>query len=206
MPSPVKGAGLKILSSLRFVGSNPTPCNMLFSGRFGIDTRFIFVGISILVAIVLHVSGMDMEIATYVKGMGMVGGLLVGAFYTFGITTPSAFIIILEMMAMNGAFATAIAASLSAAFVDMVLFYIIREQLEKSTVKILAKMRERTRAASIAFPVVGFLIFGLPIPDEIGLAMMGITTIKPTSIFAIAFLSKLMMLLISYGAFSSILI
>lgn len=173
---------------------------MLFSGRFNLDRRLLFVVAAILIAIAIHFFGWDQIIATNVHSFGLFGSFLVGAFYTFGLTTPTAFILILEIMAINDAISTAIAAAFSAAMVDTILFLLLKDQLEKNTVKIIGLIRKKISGFNMAFPIVGFFIFGSPLPDELGLALMGIIEIKPLKIFIIVFLAKVITLLLAYNA------
>jgi hypothetical protein len=173
---------------------------VLFSGKFPINTRFIFVGIAIIIAIVIHLLGWDIILAKDIHSYGIFGSFLVGAFYTFGLTTPTAMVLIVEIMRMNNFLLTAATAAFSAAIVDTALFMLLRGPLEKNAGTLLTGINNKFGKFRPAYPIVGFFIFGLPLPDELGIALMEITSINPRSIFILVFFAKLITLILAYGA------
>lgn len=173
---------------------------MFFSNRLSIDTRLLFVLVAVLLAIVIHIIGWDRIIANEAHSLGLLGSFIIGIFYTLGFTTPTAFIMILEMMAMNNALLVAIFAALSAACVDTILFVLLKDQLEKSTGDIIRKIRKKLGAFNALSPFIGFFIFGTPLPDELGLALMEITDIKAMKIFIVVFSAKFITLMLTFYA------
>lgn len=176
---------------------------MLFAGRFEMPTRFVFVFIAITVGILVFVSGLDREISSELHSLGIFGSFVAGAFYTFGITTPTAFIILIEMMEINGAIVVALSASIVAAAVDTILFVFVRKQLEKNASKIMKGVHKRFGRNILFYPI-GFFIFGTPLPDELGLAFMQISEIKPVKIFLVIASAKFITLMITYSAVSQV--
>lgn len=173
---------------------------MLFSGRLPLDMRLVFVAISISAAVLVHLSGWDIVIARDIHTLGILGSFIVGAFYTFGLTTPTALVLIVEIMNMNNAILTVVSAAFSAAMVDVFFFMLLRNQLEKSAGRLLDSIHKKLGRFRAAFPIIGFFIFGLPLPDELGLALMGITEIRPRSMFVLIFSAKAITLLMVYWA------
>jgi hypothetical protein len=83
---------------------------------------------------------------------------------------------------------------------DCLLFSVVRDALEASTKRLVQEIHGCSRSYSSACSVAGFFVFGLPLPDELGLAMMEMTEIKIIRLWFIIFFSKLVMLLVLWGA------
>lgn len=175
---------------------------MIFASRLEIEKRTAISILFIMLSFFLVFAGFDKIAAEKMRDMGIAGAFAVGAFYTLGATTPLSMVIILEMMIMGDPILIALAACLSASLVDYFLFSSIRNALEKSTIKIIAKFQKRINFLSSTAPVIGFFVFGLPLPDEIGLALMGFTKIEPIKLSVIIFFSKIITLSIFYMALS----
>lgn len=171
---------------------------MLFSGKLKINKRLLLVLIAFLIAYLIHYFKIDLILSQNLHSLGILGAVIAGAFYTFGITTPTAFLILIEIMAMNNYLLVAIIASLTAAIVDTVLFVLLKKQLEQNAKKLMEVIHDAVGKYNIIFSIFGFLMFGLPLPDELGLAFMQISEIKPKKILAIVFSAKLITLLSVY--------
>lgn len=178
---------------------------MLFSGLMRMRARLLLVILALTIGVSIYWSGLDLSIASSLHGLGPLGYAVAGAFYTFGLTTPTAFVVILDMMRANGPYAVAIAAAASAALVDTVLFMLVKEQLEKNVAYLMKRIRKMTGdGGKPAFQAAGFLTFGLPLPDELALAFMEIGEIKPVRLFAIVFCAKSAVLLLAFYGLNAV--
>jgi len=173
---------------------------MLFAGRFNFDVRLVFVILAILIAVTIYFLGFDKVIISQISSLGIYGSIIIGCFYTFGLTTPTAMLLIIEMMNIDNYIIVAILASLGAACVDTFFFIMVKQRLEESTKKILDKIRKKIERVNFVFPILGFFVLGSPLPDEIGLALMEITEIKSVNIFVIVFLAKVITLILTFNA------
>jgi hypothetical protein len=171
---------------------------MLFSGRLTIKNRLILVALAVAIAILVYVLGLDSVLSKNVHSLGIFGAIFAGAFYTFGISTPTAFLILLEAMELNDYILIAFVASITAALVDAALFILLKRQLEKNTLKLIKTIRTKVGKHNAVFTLIGFFLFGSPFPDELALAFMQISEIKPVRIALIVFLAKFLTLLITY--------
>lgn len=154
----------------------------------------------IAVSFALVLFGLDRVVSKYLLGFGLVGSAIAGAFYTFGITTPFSMVVILELMQSGNAISFALVAALVATCVDCLLFSVVKNALEKNTEKIMEKLHCNFAKLSAAFPVLGFFAFGMPVPDEIALALMSLGKINLHKLFIVVFLSKFMILLLLWKA------
>lgn len=179
---------------------------MLFSGKLPFNTRFMLVFVALAIAVLAHHFGLDAAVSHGARAMGPFGAFFVGAFYTLGITTPTAFIILIEMMLENDFLAIALAASAAAASVDTALFMLLKEQLERSAAGVMKSVHERFGRRNALFSLAGLVMFGSPVPDEFALAFMQISEIRPARIFIVVFIAKLIALLSVYAAVSGFIL
>lgn len=173
---------------------------MLFSKHFSIEKR-LFLAIAFLFSSFLLVFfGYDKGVSAYLLGLGTMGAALAGAFYTLGSTTPFALVVLLDLMRLENAYAVAFVACAAATLVDCALFYIFKGALEKNAKKLMKYFHGKFKRISGAFPYAGFFIFGLPVPDEIGLALMEMTSINIYKLGAVIFCAKFLTLLMLWKA------
>ncbi|MCX8197998.1 MAG: hypothetical protein N3F07_02270 [Candidatus Micrarchaeota archaeon] len=175
---------------------------MLFAGILNLDMRLKIAISFILLTFMLVLAGVDRDISLRLFEFGDYGALLAGVFYTLGITTPLSMVVILELMKLNSPFASAFLAALSAATANLLLFLAVRKSLEKNARGILESIDRKFSRAKAAYPIVGFFVFGLPLPDELGLALMGMTTIEPLKLWLAVFLAKFFTLILFWKSLS----
>jgi len=175
---------------------------MLFAPHISFEQRLVLLVAVLLASFLLVFMGLDKVVSGYLVSFGAAGAALAGAFYTFGATTPFAMVVILELMQTENALLVALVASMSGALVDCLFFSVVRDALERNAKRILASTRKRFSAFSNAFPVAGFFVFGLPLPDELGLALMEMTRIELLKLALVIFLAKFVTLLMLSAAFA----
>lgn len=149
----------------------------------------------LLVTTIMIILGLDKLVSEELSKIGFIGAIIAGAFYTFGISTPFAMAVILELMNPNDKFIVILLACASAATVDCLFFSVMREALEKNTKYVIQSIRKKYWGILSFAPFMGFFIFGLPLPDELALALMGITKIELKKLWVVIFLAKLLTLL-----------
>ncbi|MDE1824541.1 MAG: hypothetical protein KGH74_04570 [Candidatus Micrarchaeota archaeon] len=171
---------------------------MLFAGKLTLKTRVFLVIAAFAVLILLFYSGLGLTLYGWIHSLGLLGIVLIGAFYTFGLTTPTAFVIILKSMSQGDYLMVAFVASASATIVDTLLFMAVKDQLEKSASELMKSIHNKVGSHNLIFPTIGFFLFGSPLPDELALASMQIGDIRPAKVSAIIFLAKFLILLLAY--------
>ena len=173
---------------------------MLFSRKFPIERRLQLAISFIMFSFLLVFLGLDRAVSSYLLGLGILGAAIAGAFYTFGITTPFAMVVILELMKMENGFLVAISSCLAATAVDCYLFHTVRDTLAANAKKQIEYFHAKFRCFKPLFPAAGFFIFGLPIPDEIGLALIEMSEIKLAKLALIIFSAKFLTLILIWKA------
>lgn len=176
---------------------------MLFSRTLSFESRLAVVAIVLVASLVLVFFGLDRVVSSHLVGLGLLGAALAGMFYTFGITTPFSMAVIVDLMHAEEAFRIAFFACVAAATVDCLLFSVVRDALEANTKDIMKKIRAMGNGLSAVFPIAGFFVFGLPLPDEIALALMEMSEIKLSRLWLIVFFSKFITLLMLWAATSA---
>lgn len=159
------------------------------------------VVLALIAAALMFGLGMDKILAAQLASLGVAGAFFAGMFYTSAITTPFSMIIVLDLMKAEGPFLIAIFASLGAAIVDCSIYSIFRKEVQKNAKKIMSALRKKTTVLKPFFPLFGFVVFGTPMPDELGIALMQISDLKPLQLGAIVFSSKLVTLIALYYGF-----
>lgn len=118
---------------------------------------------------------------------GPVAQVVNGALYTSGLTTPLATILIAESAQDVQPLQLAVLGALGALAYDSVLFRFIRRSVHRPFFQ---RLRERffdKPAISWALAVLGALIIASPIPDELGIGLLGLSHIRRVYFLPISF-------------------
>lgn len=152
----------------------------------------------LLGTLVLWSAGVDEWVASQLLEYGILGAFGAGVFYTSGLTTPFAMLIIADLMKMNDPLAVALAAAFGAAIMDFVLFKLLKKELEMRVKKMMRYIQKKLAWLNGAAPVIGFFVFGSPLPDELGLALMEFTNVDALKLAVIVFFAKLITLMLIF--------
>lgn len=153
------------------------------------------VAISIVVAILLAKSGIISELLARTAGSEILGALIAGFFFTSMFTTPPAIVALGQISVENSLWITALVGATGAVLGDFILFRFFRDEVAQD-LQYLAKVTHVNRVAHIfhlqlfrwVMPFVGALIIASPLPDELGLAMLGLSRISTKKFFPITFI------------------
>ncbi|MBI5138912.1 MAG: hypothetical protein HZA95_03910 [Candidatus Vogelbacteria bacterium] len=125
----------------------------------------------------------------------ILSSFIAGMFFTSLVTMPFAYAAIGGLSGTVPIVTLALVGSAGATMVDMFMLSIVEEGVDAEIEQALSKnVRHRIEVAlSHPFlhwlvPIVGALIIPSPLPDEIGLALMGLTKMKPIYVAPICFI------------------
>ena len=146
--------------------------------------------VSVVVAIGLAWTGAIGNFLASTKELRHLGSFIVGIFFTTVFTSFPAMVVLGELAQAGPLFWVAFLGALGALVGDFVIFKFFRDRIADDF-NYLVKRSGKERFFSIfhrrifrwLFPLVGALIVASPLPDEIGLAMMGLSKMK-TALFA----------------------
>ncbi len=141
------------------------------------------VVLSIILAILLARTGAFEILLTATSGMRLIGSFIAGACFTSIFTTAPAIVALGEIAQTQPLWETALVGAFGALLGDLFIFRFVRDRLSAHVMTMLedaAGWRRfhtfmRTRGFRWLTFVVGGLIIASPIPDEVGIALMGLS-------------------------------
>ena len=166
---------------------------------------------SIVVAILLVQTGAIQTFLNLSESMNILGSFVAGLFFTSVFTTALATVTLGSIAVANNVWLVAIIGALGAAIGDFLIFKFIKEGVAEDTNALIAHSRRWRAILHLRFfrfllPFLGALIIASPLPDEAGLAMMGIVRFKARFLIPISFISNavgiLIIGLVARGLFS----
>lgn len=152
--------------------------------------NLVVIGASILVAILLEKGGFFDSVINGFQGARFLGTLIAGMFFTSLLTTAPA-IVALGTIATTGLplIPFALVGGAGALIGDLVLFSVVRSKMSPDINNILRRSKYyrstrlmKSRFFRILTPVIGMFIIASPLPDELGISMLGFSRI-PLSLF-----------------------
>ena len=161
------------------------------------DLFIIFV--SIVIAVMLAQTGALHELLEKTKDFGVLQSFVAGFFFTSVFTVAPATVAVAELSRFEPVFSVAFFGGLGAAVSDMIIYLFVRKRLSKDVTavigKIVGRFKYRALVRSLDFkpirwinPILGALIIASPLPDEIGLAFLGFSKIRPVIVMPLVFL------------------
>lgn len=151
--------------------------------------------LSVLIAIVLAKTGVLVDILASSKKLELFGSFIAGMFFTSVFTAAPATVVLAEIAQVNSIFLVALFGGVGALIGDMVIFRFVKNRLSEDILYLLKKskserllsiFRLRLFRWSIAF--LGALVIASPLPDELGLMMLGFSKMKTPLFIPISFL------------------
>ncbi len=156
------------------------------------DLGIIILGI--IVAILLVKTGILSELLSSTKDWMPLGSFLAGIFFVSVFTAAPSAVVLFEMARSGSPFEIAVFGGLGALVGDMVIFQFVKNSLSEDIEWFMKRSRGERLVAIFRFklfrwlvPFMGALIVASPLPDEIGIAMMGLSKMKTALFVPISF-------------------
>lgn len=153
-----------------------------------------FLALSCLVAYVIVDGGWVEKLLHEVRGAELIGSFLGGIFFTSIFTAIPATAFLGEIVQENSLLTTALIGACGSLVGDMVIFSLIRNNVSKDLAYLHAKLKHYKRWKRLTgvfqnrffkldmwrwvVPFLGALIVASPLPDELGLTVLGLSKIK----------------------------
>jgi len=161
---------------------------------FLLDIIIIFL--SVLFAVFLVESGTISMILVSVKGLELWGSFVSGMFFTSAFTTPPAIAVLGEIARAQGIFSTAVLGGAGAVIGDLIIFRFIRDRFSLHLLELMRqegvgkKFRELLRLKYFRWFtfLIGGLIIASPLPDELGVSLLGFSKMKLLWFVSISFI------------------
>ncbi|PIR88828.1 MAG: hypothetical protein COU09_00150 [Candidatus Harrisonbacteria bacterium CG10_big_fil_rev_8_21_14_0_10_44_23] len=157
--------------------------------------KLLLIVASIAIALVLAKTGIFSDILIGTQQWRIIGSILAGIFFVSIFTAVPAAVVLVEIALANTPLEVALFGAIGAAIGDLLIFRFIRDTLSDDIDWFLEKTKKqkimsifRLRPLHWLVPIIGAVFIASPIPDEIGLAMMGVSKVKTGTLVIISFL------------------
>ena len=152
------------------------------------------VALSVTVAILLARSGIVDELLASVGGFAIIGGFIAGTFFVSVFTVAPAAAVLVELFRGNSLLDVAIAAAAGGLVGDWIMFRFLRDHVAADLAYLASRPPFRRSRAVFRLksfhwltPLLGAVIVASPLPDEIGLALMGISGLRTALFLPLSF-------------------
>ncbi len=154
----------------------------------------IIIALGILVTIVLVKLGLINALVISLGDYSALASFVAGIFFTSTFTIAPASVAIINIASHAPIPVVATWAALGAMLGDLILFFFIRDRFAEDLKSAIGKSRVKHVLHSFHFgfmkwlsPVLGAVIIASPLPDELGLSLMGISRVKVAVLIPISY-------------------
>lgn len=154
------------------------------------------LAVSIGAAILLSRLGVFERLLELSGGFQLIGIFIAGFFYTSALTIAPATVALAELSVGSSPLLVALVGAVAATIADLILMTIVKRE-EGDVEEVLRHYHlSRVRRFShlplvrLGMGIVGFLAIASPLPDELGLALMGASGVRPTIFAGLSYLAN----------------
>jgi len=149
------------------------------------------IAFSVVIAVVLSKTNAVSIIVNSSAEFGFIASFFAGLFYTSIFTVAPATIAIIELSLKFNPFLIAFAGAFGSLIWDYLIFKYVKENISGRLISLGKELRTKTIMSSKIFifliSVTGALAIASPLPDEIGLALMGVTKMRTAYFIPISY-------------------
>ena len=154
----------------------------------------VLIVFSVFIAVILARTGALKDLITSTQEVRFIGSFIAGIFFVSVFTAAPATVALGEIAQSNSVIAVAILGGLGALIGDLIIFRFVKDRVSEHF-SYLIKASKTERIVSIfklklfrwIIPFVGALIIASPLPDEIGVAMLGLSKMKNSYFILLSF-------------------
>lgn len=158
------------------------------------NLTFVFLGI--IIAIILSRSELFHSFLLGLGNLGYLGAFIAGILFVSTFTVATGALILLVLAEKFSLLELAVIAGLGAVIGDLTIFKLVKNSLTKELVGIYNHIDGNhhfgktfhSKYFSWALPVIGAIIIASPLPDELGVSLMGISKMKTYQFLATSFI------------------
>lgn len=152
------------------------------------------VALSVVIAVWLVRAGVIPELLASVSGFAVIGAFIAGMFFVSVFSAAPAAAVLIELFRANSLLEVALAGALGALVGDWAMFRFMRDHLAADLAFLARSSPLRRRLLIFRLkcfrwltPLLGALIVASPLPDEIGLALMGLSRLRTVVFLPLSF-------------------
>jgi len=153
------------------------------------------VVLSIFVAIILAKTGALASLITSTQEVRFIGSFIAGILFVSVFTAAPATVALGEIAQSNSVIAVALIGGLGALIGDLLIFRFVKDKLSEDLLGLVGRSNSEKLAAILGMkslrwvvPLIGALIIASPLPDEIGVAMLGLSKMKNSLFIPLSFI------------------
>lgn len=150
---------------------------------------------SIFFAVLIVYTGVVHSFIASTEGLVQVGSFIAGLFFTSILTTAPAIVVLGEFAQDAPIIGVAVIGALGAVCGDYLLFWLVQGGVTNDVEYLVShsgarriKALFRTRLFHRLLPLIGALVIASPLPDELGLALLGVSSIRRERFLLISFI------------------
>ena len=148
---------------------------------------------SVLIAVILAKTGAVKELLTATKEAEIVGSFLAGIFVSIFTAAPAT-VALAEIAQSNSILLVAVFGGIGALIGDLIIFRFVKNHISEDITYLINKSKIKRLASVFSLrsfgwlvPFLGALAVASPLPDEIGLTMMGLSKMKMSLFVPLSF-------------------
>lgn len=153
-----------------------------------------YIGASAIAAYLLARSGLIQAFFLVSQGSELIGIFVAGVLFTSIFTTTFALALFIAMAPFVNIPTMALVGALGAVLGDLAIFGLVRFTIQKD-IEYLVNLPKYRRFAALfhrrmfrwMLPFVGAVIIASPLPDELGIGLMGVSRMRPSTLIAVSF-------------------
>lgn len=154
----------------------------------------VIIALGIVVALILSKIGAIDAAVSGLRGYSILASFIAGLFFTSAFTLAPASIALANIAGHESVHSVALWGALGAMCGDLILFFFIKDRFFKDLMNVLKPSKVKFVLHSFHFgflkwlsPVVGALIIASPLPDELGISLLGMSKVKISILMPVAF-------------------
>ena len=159
----------------------------------------VIITVSIGIAFFLVKTEVLEKVLTSTKQLELVGSFIAGMFFTSVFTTAPATVILGEIALQQSLWLTAFLGAMGAVIVDVVIFKFVRDKFFEHLLRQIDQKKGRLKRLKALFRLkffrrfsflIGGIIIASPLPDELGISILGLSKIKVKQFILFSFISN----------------
>ncbi len=157
--------------------------------------NLVTVGVSVLLAFLLVKFGIVQELLDFSKDFIFLGAILAGVFFVSIFTTAPAIAFILELSHEMPIFELVVLGGIGALLGDLIIFHFLKERLTDDVNLMIEKIQNqgffsifKSKYFRWLAAVLGAFVIASPLPDELGIAIIGVSKLKTAAFVPLSFI------------------
>ena len=153
------------------------------------------IGLSVIIAVLMVKTGALKSLLVSTQEIKFIGSFIAGIFFVSIFSAAPATVVLAEIAQSNSVFWVAFFGGVGALVGDLVIFRFIKDGLAEDFYHLVRKTKSERLTAIFKLklfkwlvPFLGALVVASPLPDELGLMMMGLSNMKTSLFIPVSFL------------------